>query len=75
LCVIVHGLWNFQGLSFLSWFGVLGAGVNVKVVSEILGHADVAITLSIYGHVTPHMQQVALAVIEEVLGETPVSDE
>ncbi len=32
---------------------VLASGVNVKVVSEMLGHADVSITLRVYAHVLP----------------------
>ena len=30
-------------------------GVPVKVVSEMLGHSDVSITLSIYAHILPDM--------------------
>jgi integrase len=35
---------------------MLARGVQVKVVSEMLGHADVSTTLSIYAHVLPDMQ-------------------
>ena len=35
------------------------AGVPVKVVSERLGHADVAFTTCVYQHVLPGMQQEA----------------
>ncbi|HEV8193845.1 MAG TPA: hypothetical protein VGP82_20535, partial [Ktedonobacterales bacterium] len=35
-----------------------------------LGHADVSITLRIYAHVLPHMQQMAVSTIEGLLGET-----
>ena len=35
---------------------MLGAGVNPKVASERLGHANVGITLDIYSHVLPTMQ-------------------
>jgi len=38
---------------------LLARGVNVKVVSEMLGHASVSITLTRYAHVVPHMQQQA----------------
>jgi integrase len=41
--------------------------VNPKVVSEMLGHASVAITLDIYSHVIPDMQQDAAAIMAEVL--------
>jgi integrase len=32
------------------------AGVNPKIVSERLGHSDVAFTLRIYSHILPQMQ-------------------
>ena len=43
---------------------LLSHRVNVKVVSEMLGHADVAITLRVYAHVIPHMQQAAVDVMD-----------
>ena len=42
-------------------------GVPVKVVSEMLGHSDVGITLSIYAHVLPDMQDGAADTMDEVL--------
>jgi integrase len=39
---------------------LLSKGVPIKVVSEMLGHSDVSITLSIYAHVLPDMQDVVL---------------
>ena len=38
---------------------MLKAGVNPKVVSERLGHANISITLDIYSHVLPGMQEAA----------------
>ncbi len=35
------------------------AGVHPKVVSERLGHASIGITLDIYSHVMPGMQEAA----------------
>jgi integrase len=35
---------------------MLAAGVNVKIVSERLGHAKVGFTLDVYGHVMPGQQ-------------------
>lgn len=46
---------------------LLGARVNPKVVSEMLGHASVAITLDVYSHVLPNMQQDAAAAMGELL--------
>lgn len=36
---------------------LLAAKVDLKVVSEMLGHSSVAITADIYAHVLPEMQQ------------------
>ncbi len=44
-------------------------GVNVKVVSEMLGHADVGITLRIYAHVLPSMQKAAALKMDSILGD------
>ena len=46
---------------------LLSRGVPVKVVSEMLGHGDVAITLAVYQSVLPHMQESAARVMEETL--------
>ena len=46
---------------------VLASGVNFKVVSEMLGHSNVSITLRIYAHVLPHMQQSAVAAMDNLL--------
>jgi integrase len=46
---------------------LLGRGVNPKIVSEMLGHASVAITLDIYSHVMPHMQQQAAQAMDDTL--------
>jgi integrase len=42
---------------------LLAAGVNVKIVSERLGHASVAFTLDTYGHVMPGQQASAAAAV------------
>ena len=48
--------------------------VNVKVVSERLGHASIEITLNTYSHVLPTMQEQAAAVMEGVLGRALPGD-
>jgi len=45
----------------------LSAGVQPKVVSEMLGHASAAFTLDVYSHVLPHMQESAAAKVEALL--------
>ena len=46
---------------------LLMAGVNPKVVSERLGHASIKMTLDVYSHVLPSMQQAAADVMERWL--------
>jgi integrase len=46
---------------------LLAQGVNAKVVSEMLGHSSIALTLGIYGHVLPHMQQQAAEIMDRLL--------
>ncbi len=36
---------------------LLSMGVNMKVIQELLGHSDIAITLGRYSHLLPSMQQ------------------
>jgi integrase len=51
----------------------LAAGIPVKVVSEMLGHASVALTLDVYSHVLPHMQEEAVQRMAALLeGESGV---
>ncbi|HEY7126133.1 MAG TPA: site-specific integrase, partial [Ktedonobacterales bacterium] len=46
---------------------LLRQGVNPKIVSEMLGHAKVQITLDTYSHVLPDMQDVAVLAMEKAL--------
>ncbi|HDR8066083.1 tyrosine-type recombinase/integrase [Bacillus thuringiensis serovar fukuokaensis] len=36
---------------------ILKQGVNPKIISERLGHTDISLTLRIYSHVLPNMQE------------------
>jgi integrase len=45
----------------------LSQGVPLKVVSECLGHATPAITLSVYAHVLPGQQRLAADAMDAVL--------
>ncbi len=47
---------------------LIGKGVNIKVVSEMLGHSNVSVTLRIYAHVLPHMQEAAAQMVDDVMG-------
>jgi integrase len=46
---------------------LLGRNVNPKIVSEMLGHATIAITLDTYSHVLPNMQSEAAKAMEDAL--------
>ncbi|PFL47426.1 site-specific integrase [Bacillus cereus] len=46
---------------------LLAKGVNVKVISERLGHSNIKITLGTYSHVLPTMQEDAVNKREEIL--------
>jgi integrase len=46
---------------------LLSKNVNPKIVSEMLGHANIAITLDTYSHVLPDMQESAVRALEDAL--------
>ena len=46
---------------------LLSSNVNPKIVSEMLGHATIAITLDTYSHVLPNMQDVAARALQDAL--------
>jgi integrase len=46
---------------------MLKQGVSPKVISERLGHAGVAITLDLYAHTTPGMQQAAADKFDDIV--------
>jgi integrase len=54
---------------------LLRAGVAAKVVSDRLGHANIAITLDIYSHVLPDMQTEAAERIDGVLKKAMGDDD
>jgi len=46
---------------------LLSKNVNPKVVSEMLGHASIAITLDTYSHVMPSMGDATAKAMEDAL--------
>ena len=46
---------------------MLGANVNVKIVSEMLGHSQTAFTMDRYQHVSLAMQREAAQAMEAAL--------
>lgn len=67
---LVKGLPQFARLTFHSLrhshaTALLSAGVHPKVASERLGHSSIAITIDLYSHVIPGMQEAAAAALDE----------
>jgi integrase len=58
---------KFHGLRHTAATLLLSRGVNPKVVQEMLGHSNISITLVLYGHVLPNMQQDAANVMDTIL--------
>jgi integrase len=58
---------RFQDLRHTCATLLLSKNVNPKVVSEMLGHASVRITLDTYSHLMPEMQEQAAKAMEETL--------
>ena len=46
---------------------LLSKDVNPKVVSEMLGHSSISVTLDIYSHLLPDMQEKTAKALEEAL--------
>lgn len=49
---------------------MLGAGLPVTTVSEMVGHHSAAMTLGVYGHVLPGSKQLAAETLGAMLGNT-----
>ena len=59
--ITLHGLRHSYATAALK------AGVPVKVISERLGHATVAITLDVYSHVIPGMDELAATTVADLI--------
>ena len=46
---------------------LLGKDVNPKIVSEMLGYSSISVTLDVYSHLLPDMQEKATRALEEAL--------
>lgn len=46
---------------------LLSKGVNVKVISERLGHSNIKVTLDTYSHVLPSMQEEVARKLDEII--------
>ncbi len=47
---------------------LLSEGVHPKVVQEMLGHSNISMTMDVYSHVLPSMQQEAVGRLNNILG-------
>ena len=48
---------------------LMAQGVPIKVASEMMGHADIGITLRTHSHVLPGMQQQATEAMDRLFGQ------
>ncbi|MFP6652986.1 MAG: tyrosine-type recombinase/integrase, partial [Dehalococcoidia bacterium] len=58
---------TLQGLRHAHATFLLQKGMHAKIVSERLGHSNISVTMDIYSHVLPDMQEAAAQAIDEVL--------
>jgi integrase len=49
--------------------GSIVQGIPVKVVQEVLGHSSVSVTMDIYSHVLPDMQEKAAEEMDVLLSD------
>ena len=54
---------------------MLQQGIHPKIVQERLGHSDISMTLNIYSHVLPSMQEEAAEKLDELLRPIEVGNE
>jgi integrase len=47
----------------------LQQGIHPKVVSEVLGHSTIAITLDTYSHAIPTMQETAVELVAALVAD------
>lgn len=52
------------------WFSSHKKGVDIKVVSEILGHKDVSVTYNIYIHIIDEQKVSAMAKLNEIFSSS-----
>ena len=53
---------------------LLGMGIHPKIVQEILGHSSIAVTMNVYSHVLPTMQQDAMGMLGNAFREQEDKD-
>ncbi|MDA0735350.1 MAG: tyrosine-type recombinase/integrase [Chloroflexi bacterium] len=63
---------TFHGLRHAHATLLLKQGVHPKIVSERLGHSNIAVTMDIYSHVLPGLQEQAALALDEALSDGTV---
>ena len=58
---------RFHDLRHTHATALLASGVHPKIASERLGHSKVGMTLDLYSHVLPGMQEDAVAKVDAVM--------
>ena len=61
---------RFHDLRHTSATLLLSQGAHPKVVQERLGHSTISVTLDVYSHVLPTLQQQAADSLDRLLGRT-----
>jgi integrase len=47
---------------------LFAAGVDLNVISELLGHSSIAVTSDVYAHLLPDMQRDVVNKMEDLFG-------
>lgn len=58
---------RFHDLRHTHATAMLASGIHPKIASERLGHSSIAITLDLYSHVLPNMQEDAMLTMDNDL--------
>jgi len=59
---------RFHNLRHAAASLLMAEGVPIKVISEVLGHADITVTLKIYAHLMPAAQEQAASAMDRLFG-------
>ena len=51
---------------------LFAAGVDLKVISELLGHSSIAVTSDVYAHLLPGMQRAVVNKMDDLFGSSHV---
>ena len=49
---------------------LFAAGVDLKVISELLGHSSIAVTSDVYAHLLPDMQRDVVNKMNDLFGSS-----